>query len=68
VNGAIETHRGLRARRWVRAVAAAAVLSVPAAGLVVTATPAAAYPSSAVTLEGHGYGHGHGRPRPSGWP
>jgi len=30
------------------------------AGVTVTASPAAAYPSSSVALQGHGYGHGHG--------
>ena len=33
---------------------------VAVGGVVTIASPAAAYPSSSVAIQGHGYGHGHG--------
>ena len=38
----------------------AGVLVSSLSGTVALSTPASAYPSSSVTIEGHGYGHGHG--------
>ena len=50
-----------RVRRWGWVVAwAAGVLAASTGGVTASATPAAAYPSSSVTIQGHGYGHGHG--------
>jgi SpoIID/LytB domain protein len=44
-----------------RAVALAAGLVVASlVSLGVVSSPASAYPSSSVTIQGHGYGHGHG--------
>jgi SpoIID/LytB domain protein len=44
----------------VTVAAVAAVLVSSLSGAVALSTPASAYPSSSVTIEGHGYGHGHG--------
>ena len=46
-------------RRWSAVIAVLAVMT-SGVGVVVTAPPAAAYPSSTVSLIGHGYGHGRG--------
>ena len=49
------------AHRWGRvAVAAAGVVVAPVVSVAIPASPASAYPSSSVTIQGHGYGHGHG--------
>ena len=46
-----------RVRRWGWVVAwAAGVLAASTGGVTASATPAAAYPSSSVTIQGHGYG------------
>ncbi len=37
-----------------------AAMALPAAALLASASPAAAYPSSSVVISGHGYGHGIG--------
>ncbi len=42
----------------VAVVAGVLIASLP--GAVAPSTPASAYPSSSVTVQGHGYGHGHG--------
>ena len=39
---------------------AAGMLVAPARVRGGLSSPASAYPSSSVTIEGHGYGHGHG--------
>ncbi len=51
-----------RRRRVVVACVLAAMVAVigSGVGLVASSTPASAYPSATVSLEGHGYGHGHG--------
>ena len=53
--------QGARRRGWVVTVAVVAgVLVSSLSAAVALSTPASAYPSSSVTIEGHGYGHGHG--------
>ena len=58
---AITAEAAVARRGWVTATAmAVGVLASSLFGAVALTSPASAYPSSSVTIEGHGYGHGHG--------